>query len=264
MSDSAWTHHRLLIGLSIAFSVLTLTAVAFGVATIALLGNRAAAPGPAPTPTQAAASAPPADIIDGVEITAFSDLAAERFALASSYGDSVSVYVLLTNEDGSQAVEAFFDVTTYREDGSIVDRGLDIVYIPPGDTGVLQVELPEDLSEAESIVIEQTAIDLYAPDVAGGAAVVSMESAGLEDVFEVQLTSELSGPVENAFVYVFAYADDEVIGICELWGDIPTGGSAFDGLCDWAPTPIDNPVTDGTLPDGVEFEAYVRMENPQD
>ncbi|MBO0979513.1 hypothetical protein [Microbacterium sp. SD291] len=265
MTDPVQKRKGLLIGLSIAFSVLTLTTVGFGAATIFLLatnGTADAAPSASPTPTPTATPGHASATIQGFDVSAVSDLSVEQFALAiPSHSETANIYALLTNESESQAADAYFDVTTYREDGRIVERGLDIVYVPPGQTGVLQVELPEDLSGVVSIVIEQTIIDWLAPAVSGGAEVVSVTSTGLSDDFlDVQLTSTLSRPVDGADVHLIGYVDDQIVGVCELWTDIPESGVSFEDLCDWSPAVADEPVPAEALPDGIEFEAYVRFD----
>ena len=264
MTESDRKRKGLLIGLSIAFSVLTLTTIAFGASTIFLLATgraTASAPSPSPTPTPTASAGHQSTTIDGFSVSSVSDLSVDHFALAvPSHSEAAHVYALLTNESGSQAADAFFDVTTYREDGSIVERGLDIVYVPPGETGILQVELPEDLSEVVAIVIEQTMVDWLAPAVSGGADVVSATSSGLSELLEVRLSSTLSQPVDGVDVYVVGYVDDEIVGFCDLWADIPESGVAFDDLCDWAPAVSDEPVLADALPEDIEFEAHVRFE----
>lgn len=265
MIDPVERPNRLLIVLSIVFSALTITTVGLGISTIVLLNGRAgAAAQPTPTPTPTAAAATGTTTIDGFEISAATDLAVERLALAVvSHSDQVNVYAVLTNENRSEAADAVFDVTSYREDGSIVDRGLDIVYIPPGDSSVLQVELPEDLSDVVSIVIEQTRVDWLPPVNGGTLEVASVEASGLPDLLDVQLTSQLDLPAENTLAYLFAYDGEELIGICEAWGDLPATGGAFEDLCTWAPTPVDDPVMGDALPEDTEFEAYVRLEAPE-
>ncbi|GAT72888.1 hypothetical protein [Microbacterium hydrocarbonoxydans] len=266
MNDTSPQGNRLLIALSIAFSVLTLTTIGFGVSTVVLLnGAHGAVEKPLPTPTPTAEASGETTTIDGFEISAATDFTVEEVALAvQAYNERASVYAVLTNESGAEAAYAFFDVTSYREDGTIVERGLDIVYVPPGDSSILQAELPEDLSEVVSIVMEQTDIEWSAPANGGGVDVTSIASTSSTDHVEVQLTSELDTAAENIDIYVFAHVDDELVGVCHVWADIPAADGSFDDLCDWAPTPIDDPVMGDEIPEDAVFDAYVRLEAPRD
>lgn len=265
MMITAQEKRRLLVGLSIAFGVLTLAAVGFGFTTMQLLGARAAVVAePTPTPTATPTKkGPPSATIDGYEISAITDLTAERFALTVGFDGSTKVYTLLTNEDASQAADTSFDVTSYRADGTIVERGSGSVYVQAGASAMLELRLPADLTEVETIVIEQTRLDWSAPDVTGEVTVVAMPGDGDLGVFDVQYTSGLSRPVESVDVYVLVSVDDEIIGVCNGWEDIPASGTSFEGICYWEPAAIEDPVAEGPLPDGVKFEAYVSLDAPE-
>lgn len=267
MAGPSARRNGLLIGLSIAFSALTLTTIGFGISTIALLAGRGAAitqtdPSPSATPT--AQPGQFSTTIDGFEITSTSDFTVERVVLAvESYSGRAVLYAFLTNEDDARAADTFFDVTAYREDGSIVDRELDAVYAPSGETSVLRAELPEDLDEVVTISIEQTSIEWLAAGVTGDVTVDSVTDPDFGGLLEVQLTSGLSGAVEHADVYLVAYDDKDLVGVCKLWTDIPASGSPFEGLCEWSPAAVDDPVMTGSFPDDLEYEAYVRMDAPE-
>lgn len=257
----------LLIGLSIAFSVLTLTTIGLGAATIALLsfsGSATAAPAtPSPTP-----SFPPgyaATTIDGYEISAVTDLTVDAFALTvSAYDGDVSLNALMTNEDETRGAQVFFDITAYREDGSIIERGLDIVYAPPGETSIMRSSLP-DLDEAVAITVEQTAIDWLAPDVTGGATVDTVTATGLGDLLEYTLTSTISVPTEYVDLFLVGSLDDEIVGVCTGFEDIPASGVSFEGHCDWENAAIADPIdVEDELPDDVEFRVYVRLDAPDE
>lgn len=256
---------RLLIGLCIAFSVLTLSTIGLGAATLVLRSTSGGTTAEAtPTPTPEPSDVRTVTTIDGYEISAVTDLAVERFALSVDAGGTAHVYAVMTNNDQSRAAKVFVDITTYREDGSIVDRSLDILYAQPGTQTVLASALPDDLDDAVSIVIEQTGVDWLDPGVDPRIEFESLSDPVADDLLEVHLTSVGSETVDYTGIIVFALVDDEVVGVCPANTMIPPSGSTFEMLCNWEPSPVADAVDLEDLPKDIEFIAYTKLDAPFD
>lgn len=250
------------LGLAIACAALLITTIGFGGAAAWLWLDRSAvaAPEPTPTPTAAAAADGEPQTVQGIEVSAVSDLEFGSFAMTQILPDDyVGIYATVTNHDSDQAAELYFDVTAYAEDGSILDRGPTSVYILPGQVSMFQGVFSSDISDAASIRIEQTMGEFVDPIMTGEVTTDTM--LGGEGFVEATLTSTLSQVPEYPEVYIAGYVDGELFGVCSDMPDIPSNAS-FTAGCYLEAASAESPEEFRDFPKDAEFEAYLALDIP--
>lgn len=251
------------LALAITCAVLLLTTIGFGGAAAWLWFDRsvAAAPESTPTPTPTAKSdAAEPQLVQGIEVTVVSDLEFGAFAMSKLVPDDyVSLYSSVTNPDSDQAAEVFFDITAYAEDGSILDRSPESVYILPGQTTMFEGLFGTDITDATRLVVEQTTGEFTDPVMTG--EVVVDDVRGGEGYVEVTATSTLSQVPEYAAIFIFGSLDGGIFGVCSTYPDVPAGGSFMAG-CELEPVSADSPKTYSDFPKGAEFGAFIALDIP--
>lgn len=249
-----------LIALAIACSVLLLSTIGLGVTTALLLqggSSTAPQPGPAPTSTANGTAGAAAVTVQGYPVEVVSDLRVDHFALASDTEIS-TLYALVTNTSSNQVAQASFDVTAYDADGRIIYRTLDLYYLLPDQTTVLDASILAAVDDLDHFTVEQTGIDWIDPAVSGGATIVEARTG--DGYAEADLRSTLSAPAEYTEIYLAVFVDDQIVGICSDLADFPADGGTLTVSCGLDPAHDENEVDVDDLPAGAKVDVFLKID----
>lgn len=213
-----------LVALSVACAALLVLTIGLGSTAFRLLSERTAALAPLPTaspsPTAAASQT-----VQGTEVSAHSDVRFDGWTMtAKGASRHTYLYAVITSEEKSQAVEVGFDATAYTSDGRIIDRAPAAVYLLPEQRSMYSAIFSEDLSQAATIVVEQTWIERSIPAITGEIVTDSIGSADGYQI-EASLTSTLNQVPPYSEMVLTWSVDGELRGVCSAITDIPAGGS---------------------------------------
>jgi len=243
----------------VACAVLLISTIALGLTALSLWNGTQAAPTPAPTATE---TTPSNDrTVQGLPIDVTSSLALDDFALTELGSSYAFLYATATYNGTGDAATVFYDVTAYAEDGTILDRTPASLYMLPGQTSMLEAIFSQDISDVARFAIEQTYDERDAP-VLTGELVVDAADVSDGGRVDASLTSALSATAEYTDLYLVAYTEGEIYGVCTDFVDIAAGAS-FESYCyleaAWNETLID---VEGDVPDDVEVKVYASYDLP--
>ncbi|MDQ0614353.1 hypothetical protein QF046_001994 [Microbacterium sp. W4I4] len=252
----------LLVTLSIVCAVLLIATVTFGVSTL-LVSNAAARPAPtstkSPKPTEKPADAD--RVVQGREVEVVSDLDFGYFFMSTTDAHGyTALYSQISNTDAKRAATAFFDVSLYDEDDTLVSRWSANAYLLPGQATLFFSVLAENMLDVASIRVEQTSFELDAPIVTGTVVLDEMRG-GDGGVVEGTFTSTLSAPAEYTEVAILGTVDGEVFALCTDFVDVPANGT-FTARCTLEPTSRNEPEPIGDFPDEAFFSAFYTLDTP--
>lgn len=250
-----------LIALAIACSVLLLSTIGLGITTLLLLRGGSAitlAPSPGPTSTTIDSDSGAATAtVQGYPVTVMSDLRVDHFTLASDTRVS-TLYALVTNTNSNQVAQASFDITAYDADGRVIYRTLDLFYLLPGQTTVMDASFLAALNDLDHVAVEQTRIDWIDPTISGGADIVEARTG--ESYVEADLTSTLSASAEYTEVYLVVFVEDEIVGICYDLLDFPASGNALTVSCGLEEAYDEDQVDLDDLPTDTEVDVFLKID----
>jgi hypothetical protein len=164
----------------------------------------------------------------------------------------------MTNENSDAVADFTFDLTAYRADGTVVDRTSDVVFVLPGQTSVFQGIFSLDLSEAVRFTLEQVRTEWTPPPITGGITLT--EARAGSGVVEVDLASTLSVPAEYTDVFLVAFVDDEIVGLCSRLEDMPAAGGTVTTRCALDPAYPEKPTALEDLPPDAEVDAFLAID----
>jgi len=256
--------NRPLIALSIACAVLLLTTVGLGGTTAWLWLDRETAASAEPTPSPSTAdSADPTNApqsVRGYEVTVVSEVVFDDFAMTAPDSSGYTVlFATMTNESSIHVANHFFDLTAYREDGTIIERRSSGAYILPNQTTIFQGIFAEDISDAAAIRIEQSRTDWVEPALTGDITLDAARS-GDEGYVEAEFTSGLSAAAEYSDIFIVGFVDGEVFAVCSDLEDVPASGATFSAECYLEPASKGDLVDPGEIPDDATFGAYLKVD----
>lgn len=244
-----------IIALSIACSILLLTTIGLGVTTaITLWGSPIGIAQPEPTPTSTAEAAPE---VQGHPVIVTSDLTIDHFAL-DPRSDLSTLYALVTNEDADQTAQASFDITAYDADGRILHRNIDLVFVFPGETTMLDASFLDPITGVDHFTIEQTSIDWVTPTATAGIAIVEARTG--EGVVEADLTSTAAAATEFSEVYFAVFVDEEIIGVCYDYVDLPAGETTLTARCRLDAAYAEDEVDVEDLPADAVVDVFLKLD----
>ena len=247
--------------LAIACSVLLLSTIGLGVSTALLIqGGSASTPHPTPDPTstsQGTSAGSTTTEVQDYPVTVASDLRVDHFALASDSSIS-TLYALVTNTSSNQVARSSFDITAYDADGRIIYRTLDLFYLLPDQTTVLDASFLTVLDELDHFVVEQLDIEWIDPPLSGGATIVEARTG--DGHAEADLASTLSAAAEYTEVYLAVFVDDELIGICSDLTDFPANGGTLKVSCGLDPAYDKTEVDVEDLPSNAKLDVLLKID----
>ncbi|WP_309102015.1 hypothetical protein [Microbacterium sp.] len=255
---------RLLITLAIACAVLLLTTVGFG-ATAAWLwldrGTAASAePTPSPSPGTSGEPTNAPQQVRGYEVTVVSEIVFGDFAMTAPDSNGYTIlFATMTNESSNQVANHFFDITAYREDGTIIERRSTGAYILPNQTTLFQGIFAEDISDAAAIRIEQSRTEWVEPALTGDITLDAARS-GEEGYIEGDFTSGLSAAAEYSDIFIVGFVEGEIFAVCSDLEDIPAAGGTFAAECYLEPASKGDLVDPGEIPEDATFAAYLSVD----
>lgn len=244
-----------IIALSIACVVLLITTTGLGVTTVIAL--RGSPVGSAPTTPAPSATADTTPDVQGHPVVVFSDLPVDHFAL-DPRPDLSTLYAVVTNDDSDQSVEASFDITAYDADGRILHRTLDLVHLLPGTATMLDASFLDPITDVDHFTIEQTSIEWITPTADAGVTIVEARTGG--GVVEADLTSTASVAVDFAEVYFVIFIDEEIVGVCYDYADLPVGDAALTARCRLDSAYAQNEVDVEDLPADAVVDVFLKLD----
>lgn len=248
--------------LGILSTVLLVTTIGFGTTTLLLWNQTSAQPQPTPSPTESEGSDGVVETsVQGIPVRVVSDVIFDKFAMEElSARAHTLLYATVTNSEPDLAATAFFDVTVYAEDGTIIDRSPTNLYLLPGQTSMLNAILGGELDGAASIAIEQTMYSAEPPAFSGG---VSLDEVGGGEggLVQATFTSNLSAVAEYAEVYIVGFIDGEIYAVCSDYVDAPVNAS-FTADCYLDAAWDENRHDVEEFSDDAVFDAYILYDIP--
>lgn len=259
------TRRRLaLVALSVACAALLALTIGLGSTAFRLLSERTAALAPLPTASASPTAVAASQTVQGTEVSAHSDVGFDGWTMtAKGASRHTYLYAIITSEEKSQAVEVGFDATAYTSDGRIIDRAPAAVYLLPEQRSMYSAIFSEDLSQAATIVVEQTWIERSIPAITGE---IITDSIGSADGYQIEasLTSTLSQVPPYSEMVLTWSVDGELRGVCSAIADIPAGGS-FVADCPPEHVGREQVASDelADLPADAVYDVFLVLETPE-
>lgn len=254
----------LLVALSILCAVLLLATLGFGTgAAILSVTNDSAAADPGSTPTPKPTAKVDRDrTVHGIPVDVVSDIDFGYFFMTNTDAKGfTSLYSQIRNDDETRAVSVFFDVSLYDEDAVLLSRWPSSVYMLPGQVTLFTGVTVGNMLDVASIRIEQTSLSREEPR-STGTVVLDEARSGDNGLVGGKYTSTLGVEGRAAHVYLVAAVDNEVLGVCWDYENIPASG-AFDFRCTLDPASRDEPEPITTLPDDAVVASYYTLDTIQ-
>ena len=250
------------IALAIACSVLLLATLGLGATTALLLlgGGSTSAPEPSPAPTSTTTGTDTTDAdatVQGFPVRVFSDLRVHHFALSTGTGVP-TLYALVTNTSSNQVAKTSFDITAYDADGRVIDRTLDIFYLLPDQTSMLDAGFLTDIDDLDHFTIEQLDIEWIDPAITGGATISEARTG--DGYVEADLASTLSTSAEYTEVYAAVFVDDKIVGVCYDLVDFPASAGTLTVSCGLDSAWSDDEVDVEDLPADAEVDVFLKID----